>query len=338
MVSTNLTLIVDDHDARIVYHCPSTKEIVRGSYFRNTWTTPGSLSCGLEYGWFSFQFNGTGVRIATLDSQINDQYSVKIDNGSFVGQRGNGFFESNVLEDGPHTVIYSSGNLSVYPAFDYITISAGPSTQLFGESIIVDDGQVANFSGKWNAEPAAAQQNLLGQSLNVYQNTTRWTNATGDAFSFDFEGTSIGVYGIIPETNMAPGNSTIACSVDGVVNSSSLPKGTLSPHPMVQLCQADVPAGRHNFMLNFTHVVPSHSYGFDFIVYNSSVHTSPPPGAALQQSPQSHSHSKTHNIGVIVGSTLGALAALTLFCVLVLFVYRRRKTPQSKWTASKADS
>ncbi|KAJ7069704.1 hypothetical protein C8F01DRAFT_1113650 [Mycena amicta] len=341
MASTNLTIIVDDRDPRIVYSCPSTKQTVKGSYFRDTWTAPDSLSCGLQYGWFTFAFNGTRVRISATDSQVNDQYSVKIDNGSFVGQIGSGFFESPELEDGPHSVTYSSGNTSLFPAFDYLTITAGPSTQLFGETIIVDDAQVANFSGRWSTEPIS-QSLLSNRPLDIYQNTTHWTNTTGDTFTLDFEGDSIAVYGMIPDTDVAPGNSTIACFVDGVKSQivTRLPMGTLQPQPMVLLCRVDVPAGGvHTFMLNVTQIAPSHSYGIDFIVYNSSAHTSPPPGAGSAIQEPLQGSSKTHRIRVIVGSTIGAVAALALLLiVLILVVCRRIRTRRSsKWTASKAD-
>ncbi|KAF7299550.1 hypothetical protein HMN09_00960200 [Mycena chlorophos] len=326
MAAASHVIVVDDMDPRIIWHCPVVKERhLKGSYFRDSWTAPDSLSCGMQLGWFSFTFNGTQVSIAAADSAVNSQYSVSIDGGPFKLQTGTGPFTSANLTDGLHTITYSSGNTSLYPALDYLTFVAGASTQLFSESVIVDDSNSQfNFSGSWSTTAISEALNLRPSA--IYLNTTHWAGATGDAFTFNFQGDSIAVYGLIPSVE---GNSTIACSLDaGSANSTLLPYGTVDPQPMVELCRIDdVPAGAHTLKLNFTHIAPSHMYGVDFVVYNSTVHTTPvTPGTALQQESSSTNEQKTH---IIEASTVGAIAALVLLLVaLVVIVVCRRRRPR----------
>lgn len=131
-------------------------------------------------------FLGTQTRIWASASQRNQNYSVKIDDGPFVVQSGDGYFESPILNDGQHTVTYSAGDTSLYPALDYLTVTAGPSTQLLGRTVIVDDTEIPEFSGQWSTEPPTPF--VLSRPSALYKNTTHWTRTVGDTFTFHFNG------------------------------------------------------------------------------------------------------------------------------------------------------
>ncbi|KAJ6559170.1 hypothetical protein DFH09DRAFT_1162112 [Mycena vulgaris] len=320
-------LIVDDRDPQIQYHCPVTKETVSpGSYFRNTWTSIKSLSCGQQSGWFSHVFNGTQTRIWGSAFQTNQNYSVKIDDGPFIVQSGDGYFESPILEDGLHTVVYAAGAMSLYPTFDYLTVTAGSTTQLLGQTVIVDDSEIAEYSGQWSTQ--SLTQLPLARSSAIYRNTTHWTSTVGDNFTFQFNGNSVAVYGVLPNllNNTDSGNSSAAYIVDGVPTVVSLPSGSNQVQPMTEFFHVELEAGMHTLVFNLTEVAPSHVIGIDFVVYNSSVDTS------TVQSPIVTSPKKTDHTRIIVGATLGVLAALALFGLLI-FIYRRRRSRNAKTTS-----
>lgn len=111
---------------------------------------------------------------------------MKIDGGPSVLQSGDGYFESPILNDGLHTVVYSAGVQSLFPAFDYLTVTAGPSTELFGRTVIVDDAEIAEYSGQWSTQPPSPL--TLTRSSAIYKNTTHWIRTVGDTFSLTFNG------------------------------------------------------------------------------------------------------------------------------------------------------
>lgn len=129
---------------------------------------------------------GTQTRIWASAAQANHNYSVRIDDGPLVVQSGDGYFESPVLEDGLHTITYAAGDMSLYPTLDYLTVTAGPSTQLFGRTVIVDDSEIPEYSGKWSSE--SPSQLTLSRPESVYLNTTHWTSTVGDTFTLHFTG------------------------------------------------------------------------------------------------------------------------------------------------------
>ncbi|KAJ7044152.1 hypothetical protein C8F04DRAFT_942736 [Mycena alexandri] len=327
MVSASLTLIVDDQDPRIIYHCPVTKEAVKGpSYFHNTWTTIDSLSCGLQSGWFSHVFNGTQARIWVSASQTNSNYSVKIDGGPFIPQSGSGYFESPILDDGQHTIVYGASAVDLFPAFDYLTVTAGSTTQLLGRTVIVDDAEITQYSGQWTTQPPTPL--ALSRPSAIYKNTTHWSRTVGDSFTLQFTGNSVAVYGVVPN-NTDTANSTFSYSVDGVSTVVPVPLTSTQVDVMTEFFHADVPAGTHTLVFNVTEVAPSHVFGVDFVLYNSTVDTSSPEGSTVQTPVARH----PNHTRIIVGATIGSIAALVLLCSL-LCLYKRsksRKPTASNW-------
>jgi hypothetical protein len=90
------------------------------------------------------------------------------------------------LEDGLHTVVYAAGAMSLYPAFDYLTVTAGSTTQLLGRTVIVDDAEIAEYSGQWSTQ--SFEPLVLGRPSAIYKNTTHWTRTVGDTFTLQFNG------------------------------------------------------------------------------------------------------------------------------------------------------
>jgi hypothetical protein len=97
---------------------------------------------------------------------------------------------------------------------------------------------------------------------------------------------------------------------------------------MTEFFRADLTAGTHTLVFNVTEVAPSYVFGVDFVLYNSSVDTSPK-GSTVQGSTAASSHSKKHT-RTIVGAVIGAVAGVVLFGVL-LFLYKKSRSRKSQW-------
>ncbi|KAJ7675799.1 hypothetical protein DFH06DRAFT_1435296 [Mycena polygramma] len=333
MASSSFTLIVDDQDPQIQYNCPVIKEHVKGSYLRNTWTSIDSLSCGQQSGWFTHVFNGTQTRIWASASQLNQNYSVKIDGGPFIGQSGDGYYESPILEDGQHTVTYAAGAQSLFPAFDYLTVTAGLTTQLLGRTVIVDDAEITGYSGQWSTQSPSPL--TLGRPSAIYKNTTHWTQTVGDTFTFQFNGNSISVHGVVPNNTNSGANSTATYIIDGLSTVVPFPSSNLV-QPMAELFHADLEAGTHTLVFNMTDVAPSHAFGIDFVLYNSSAETLP--AGSTDQAPGASPprHTNSNRTGVIIGATLGTVAALVVLG-LVFFLFRRSRARAKSESSSDWD-
>jgi len=130
---------------------------------------------------------GTGVHIAASVAHPTQDVSVKLDDGHFIPQPGNGHYHSPVLADGRHTVTYAIGNVSLIPVFDYLTVEAGTSTPLNGSTLIVDDSDTAiKYSGDWTTSPPHPLS--FDYSTSLYKNTTHWSSTVGDTIEFKFTG------------------------------------------------------------------------------------------------------------------------------------------------------
>ncbi|KAF9046568.1 hypothetical protein BJ165DRAFT_1585235 [Panaeolus papilionaceus] len=265
------TLLIDDHDSQIKYLCTSSQQTVSGSYYNNTWTTAQSDEC--TKGWFEYTFYGTGVHVGASIAP-DAPYSVKLDDGPFISQpAGDGSFTSSLLTDGKHTITYAAGPGQLPPILDYLTVTAGSFTPLKGRTVVADDTDASIFySGTWS------EQSLLrvpfDYSTSFYNNSTHWSRSIGDNIRFEFEGTSISIYGIV--ANISSGaNITAEYAIDGVSKMYNLPQDTLDSLPMLELFHAEVDAGTHTFMMNITSIQATQALGIDFIAYNSSAEAAP---------------------------------------------------------------
>ncbi|KAK0221840.1 hypothetical protein IW262DRAFT_1460119 [Armillaria fumosa] len=320
-VSTNVTYIVDDSDSAIDYLCASTHQRVTNSFFRDTWTTIASADC--EQGWFQYKFNGTKVHISSPITRYGQDYTVNLDSAGALIEYGNGIYTSPPLSDGEHTVVYAIGREDLYPAFDYITVDAGSSTQMKGRTVIVDDYDPdLAFSGSWSRVPIYHIE--FDYSSGTYQNTAHWSNTAGDSLSFQFYGSSVAVYGIISNTTNTGGDMVLSYSVDGektTTSVESLANGNNQSIPMAQLFSVDVPDGLHTLVMNVSFVLNLQQIGIDFVTYNASydnIDSMPSSPSASSTPVSATSSSNTMNVGAIVGGVVGGIVFVA---ILVLFLY-----------------
>ncbi|TFK40784.1 hypothetical protein BDQ12DRAFT_648037 [Crucibulum laeve] len=315
----NVTLVVDDQDKAINYLCPSKKQTATG-YYNNTRTTIDNVSCGSS-GWFQYTFQGTGIRVIAVALQSHS-YSVKIDDGAFEDQSGGGYFESPILPDGQHTLTYAVGDLDAVPMLDYLTVTPGPSTQLMGQSLVVDDSDdILTFSGKWSTSaPRGFPSNTTN---NLYQGTSHWSSTVGDSFQFQFAGTSVSLYGAL--FNAVIKNISLSFVINGVPIPTTISNSTLDTVPFVQLFHTDLQTGNQTVVVNIMDISSEQAVGFDLITYNAnfnnlaSMPTFGPSAIIAARIRKSH-----------VGAICGGIVGLVLVIVALIVGFKMsRNSPDS---------
>ncbi|KAF6755960.1 hypothetical protein DFP72DRAFT_895700 [Ephemerocybe angulata] len=234
-MSSSFTLLVDDQDSQVNYLCPTLKQQLLGSsYSNNTWSTIKDQSC--KDGWFQYTFYGTGIRVDIPTIHPSQDVSVTLDNAP-LAPKPDGSFESPVLSDGQHTLKYALGNVKETPVFDYLTVTAGPSTPLNGRTLITDDADLA-FKGNWTSDfPKAVKYDY---ATALYRDTVHWSSTVGDSFQYQFTGSSVSVVGLASLDPTSSRNITATYTIDV---------------PMSELFHAkDLGPGQHTLVVSLTEV------------------------------------------------------------------------------------
>jgi hypothetical protein len=311
---SSATIFVDDQDPNVKYLCPVLRQRVTGSYYKDTWTSPQNTSCGA--GWFQYTFNGTGVHVAASFVNISD-FPVRIDNDEFLLYTGNGSFDSPTLPDGQHTITYGMGNLTVFPALDYLTVTAGPNTSLYGKTISVDDNDKAmTFRGSWSQASPYPPSTPFDYASRLYQKTSHWTSNVGDTMQFNFQGSSVAVYGMVSYNKTSSRNITADFVVDGLSQTRTISNKTLPYLPMVELFRADLQDGNHTLLFNLTDIQGERALGIDFVAYNASFNHLTP------EQPSSGMPAWAPKLGIALASIAGFAFLLTIG---IIFWQRFRK-------------
>ncbi|KAF8877580.1 hypothetical protein CPB84DRAFT_1794822 [Gymnopilus junonius] len=223
-------LLIDDSNPQIRYICFSYSELAAKSYYNSTWTTSAVGDyCG--NGWFSYTFQGTGIRVAASVLAPSTNFSVRLDDADFVPQTGQGSYISPILPDGEHTITYSlpQNNFTI-PSLDYLAVTPGPSTPLQGQMLAVDDlDNSISYTGSWKDDLVVPLTFI--QSSPLYHGTAHWSSTVGDSLQFEFEGSSISVYGIA--VNISEGSIIANYAIDnGASTPSGLPPFTIDSTPL----------------------------------------------------------------------------------------------------------
>ncbi|KAF8878152.1 hypothetical protein CPB84DRAFT_1688421 [Gymnopilus junonius] len=313
-------LLVDDRDPNILYNtsCFSSAEQGANSCYKGTFTTSEAPSNECSNGWFNYTFHGTGVHVAASILSANTSYTVRLDDGEVQYQVGQGSYYSPILPDGQHTITYafSSPGFSL-PLFDYLAITPGLSTPLQGQTLAVDDSDSSiSFSGSWSpVSPISVVPPL-------YRGTAHWSSVIGDSLQFEFEGSSISIFGTA--VNVSEGAITTMYTLDGVPTISGLPRGTIGSTSFVQLFHADVKSGSHALIVNITGIQLTQALGIDLIAYNASFNSISSLPSLSGSKPKS-----SLNTGSKIGITFGVLAFAAIVAALLLFLRRKYTRPKN---------
>lgn len=124
-------------------------------------------------------------------SQITSQsYAIQLDSNVF-NHLGDGGYESPILTDGEHAITYSTGDLSLFPVFDYLTIVAGAQTAMRGRNVIVDDQNTEtaiDFVGGGWSTATLRFENVFDHGKGPYNDTIHWVSEANNSLSFAFTG------------------------------------------------------------------------------------------------------------------------------------------------------
>ncbi|KAF8657104.1 hypothetical protein AX16_002291 [Volvariella volvacea WC 439] len=152
-----------------------------------------------------FTFYGTCVAFVgeTPALEHSQSFSVAIDDnvpylasyGGYAAQLYRQWYQSPILPDGNHTVRFSAFS---FMSIDYALVTAGESTPLQGDDVqvIVDDDDATYFifTGDWARNLSIIDGTMGGLP---FGNATHRARTVGDQLRFRFNGTSVGLYGVM---------------------------------------------------------------------------------------------------------------------------------------------
>ncbi|KAF8914940.1 hypothetical protein CPB85DRAFT_469007 [Mucidula mucida] len=331
---TMVTYIVDDQDPDITYLCPTVAKNAPNSYFHDTWSTIGNDTVCSD-GWFNYTFRGQGVNIQSgLSGGGTKSYSVSLDGDALQPQTDEGGYDSGILADDEHTVMYTTGAMSYSPNFDYLTVLAGNTTNMRGRSIIVDDkdGLIKYSGAGWISASITNSVEAFPYGRGPYRDSVHWTKEAGESLSFEFLGSSVALYSVLPAQK--DGGITIQYFIDdNFVTSAGVSNTDNAPVPMFKLFEADgLSDGTHVLTANITSVISSYSIGIDFATYNASfdnIDEMPTSGLSSTSPGSKGSTHKRNHVGAIVGGVVGGLAFIGIV-MLALYVLRARRRQQQR--------
>jgi hypothetical protein len=215
------------------------------------------------------------------------------------------FYKSPRLEYGTHTLTVTVDRwytgLKGY-IFDFVTVGGRNETN--SDVIIVDESDSAvQYSGHWAIE---------GSPEYEYQGTTHKSTTAGSTAVFQFNGSSIDVFGTIRGTSDQP-DPLIAFQIDDGDKGYFKPPNTGgATRPKVRFYStgglSDSP---HTLRIES---VGSGEFWLDYFMYKPHSGT---PSTSPQQGKVS--------TGAIIGGVVGGVAGLALIIFLAFFLYRRRK-------------
>ncbi|KAG6881830.1 hypothetical protein C0993_012671, partial [Termitomyces sp. T159_Od127] len=152
------------------------------------------FSLVIIFSWLTIAFIGISIKLFGRPFQSTDVIvridgNIQLDVPSTVTQVSTigAFYQSQILPDTIHNLTMSDGsNQNNLVTIDYITITAGESTPLQGERLIVDDNDPSVvFEGEWvlGTDPVLHVQDI---SRLAYENTTHRTSSPGASATFHF--------------------------------------------------------------------------------------------------------------------------------------------------------
>ncbi|KAF8896937.1 hypothetical protein CPB85DRAFT_1565685 [Mucidula mucida] len=329
---SSIAYLVDDRDPDVKYLCSTThvSEDHHANFYEDTSSTVAN-GTDCSDGWFQYTFNGTAVDIPVSYSQPTTNYSLTLDGNEVVANHSS----LTDLSDEEHTIVYATAaNVSLSPTFDFLSVVAGSRTKMKGRNVIVDDGDSAiTYSGDgWRS--SVMEPFTFPDGRGVYKDTLHFTRQVGDTLSFEFAGSSLYIYAMLPfsqngsvsvkECVEGPEVGAICTTFGNLFNNHTDSSG-------VELIggMGGFPAGVNKATLSIDKVRDAYSIGFDFVTYEATFDSID----AIPTVRKSNKH-----VGAIVGGVIGGLAFIAL--VIFAFVWwRRRGQPKgSRFSFTKKKS
>jgi len=275
------------------------------------------------------------------------------------------WYQSPTLPDAKHNITITRMTRT---SLDFVVITAGQTTPLSGQTLIVDDADSSiTYMGDWRHNTSPYQS--IGPPVGIpFGNSTHRTTSIGASAIFRFSGmylspavpgtsthliigTSATVYGVFKHE--IPSSLSVNYTMDGVASTQVYPTTSSIPGytdgNYVMYSYDSLAAGDHTLEMQVTTCVDQ-TFELDYITYTpsfdtlankpnitnlplQSTSTSAPSTSTATPDSLSPSAGKSTNVGAIVGGVLGGVTFLLL--VLFLLFWKRicnRRFSQPKTT------
>ncbi|KAF8159550.1 hypothetical protein B0H34DRAFT_703916 [Crassisporium funariophilum] len=279
------------------------------------------------------------------------------------------WYQSPTLDAGPHymTVDYVGGL-----PLDYAVLTPSNDTALIGQSIIVDNEDLAIlFEGSWVTSGEVFQADSFAGGVVPYRNTTQQATQVGDCMTYNFNGTSAAIYGIFEWSEI--GTMTLGFTLDGSSMNRTYSVDTHTPQFIYKTGEQQnhlfqsyesLSPGNHTLSVTVISCI-NKTFILDYITYSQSLASSaaipsvgapyavnnavscaagPPatispatssPATISPATDAKGNSSASHSVVAIVGGVLGAVVAL-LILALLIGIWRRRVN-RNPFTARRSE-
>ncbi|PFH46476.1 hypothetical protein AMATHDRAFT_7767 [Amanita thiersii Skay4041] len=291
---------------------------------------------------FAYTFRGTSISaFGTLGSissgPVSPNGTFSIDNGETITFQTHPvnsnlyrqmYFQTEDMLDDVHTLVVTITSDIVIFWLDYLMVT--PSTHISGRETkivkIEDDDPKIQYNGNWST---------TGSTSYDSKRLVHITNSPGSRASFSFFGTSIAVFGRLPNASTTASYPAVVFTLD---DGNPTLLTTLPPIQFNTIYQVPVfqspalPLGQH------TLVIESHDnateYCLDFIMFSQPANASGPTtsgGSDSNNSNNSNNKSGQASVGPIVGGAVGAGLGFLLFMALAFVLWHKRLSLRTVW-------
>ncbi|KAJ7580068.1 hypothetical protein C8J56DRAFT_1058377 [Mycena floridula] len=309
------------------------------------------------------EFQGTSVMF--IGEPFSPVLSISIDekppfNATVAQQIYSTWYQSPVLDSGPHTITMKQVSDTGGTEVDFIAATLGNDTPVLGRTLMVDDTYDGiQYGNGWETSVLTTLNLCCVTTLHsalTFQNTTHQTSIPGSSFSFSYtgklypschcfrsyshilSGTNMTVYGAFL-WDLA-GSFDLTISIDDQqpflqtfdatqVNTNKFPE---QPN-FIMFTTGSLDAGNHTVTATLTRV-DHQRFIIDYILYTptfSSLATMPDlsglraSGTPVPIPSTTSPASKKTPVGALVGGILGSVVFLTLIALVLLFLRRRKQ-------------
>ncbi|KAG6907922.1 hypothetical protein DXG01_006852 [Tephrocybe rancida] len=218
------SIVYDDVSSRVSAGGGSWKTVDVDRYFGGSTIYPKFSSDDSgdtgDYASLTVSFQGTSIAFVGNSPYVRcSQYVyVSIDGGEASQQAYTDsspqntiqWYKSRTLSDGSHTI---SITRIAGVALDYMVVTAGLTTPLSGQTLIVDDGDSAiSYSGSWSNPSGRYVTDGSSVGFYAHGNAVHTTSSVGASMTFQFTGTSVSVYSVFDYSRI--GHMVVVYTVD----------------------------------------------------------------------------------------------------------------------------
>ena len=240
-----------------------------------------------------------------------------------------------------------------------MVVTAGPTTPLLTQTLIVDDEDSdIVYSGNWARNSSRYTSSTNPHAGLPYHNTTHQATSAGPSATFRFrgehlsllpiflffiisglKGTSVAVYSLFDYSRI--GALSVTYTMDGFplllsynvgASTPAYQQGALTIENTLMFSNGSLTAGDHTLVIDVT-ICNGQTFELDYILYSPSFNTisdKPNYGSAgststsgsvssTQTSQASSSTGKSSPVGAIVGGVIGGIAALLVAVFVILW-------------------